>query len=145
MFSFLRRNKKNESNSEIETDENSQHLEENLPAQSSEENLEQISAEPSSPKEQSADQLTAEEATTGSEVESEATSLPSVEEQPAEENQQNAKVGFFTRLKNGLSKTRQSFTESLAGLVLGKKEIDDDLLDDLEMILLTADVGIDAT
>ncbi|MCF6298991.1 MAG: signal recognition particle-docking protein FtsY [Thiomicrorhabdus sp.] len=55
------------------------------------------------------------------------------------------KTSFFTRLKKGLSKTRQNFTDSLASLVLGKKEIDDDLLDDLEMILLTADVGIDAT
>ena len=55
------------------------------------------------------------------------------------------KSGFFTRLKQGLNKTRQSFTESIASLVLGRKEIDDDLLDDLEMILLTADVGIDAT
>jgi fused signal recognition particle receptor len=55
------------------------------------------------------------------------------------------KTSFFTRLKQGLSKTRQNFTDSLASLVLGRKEIDDDLLDELEMILLTADVGIDAT
>lgn len=55
------------------------------------------------------------------------------------------KQGFFTRLKQGLSKTRDSFTDSLASLVLGRKEIDDDLLEELEMILLTADVGIDAT
>lgn len=55
------------------------------------------------------------------------------------------KKGFFARLKAGLTKTRKTFTDSLANLVLGKKEIDEDLLDDLEMILLTADVGIDAT
>lgn len=55
------------------------------------------------------------------------------------------KSGFFTRLKNGLVKTRQSFTESLANLVIGRKEIDDDLLDELEMILLTADIGVEAT
>ncbi|MBO1927919.1 signal recognition particle-docking protein FtsY [Thiomicrorhabdus sp. 6S2-11] len=55
------------------------------------------------------------------------------------------KKGFFARLKDGLSKTRKSFTDSLGSLILGKKEIDDDLLDDLEMILLTADVGIEAT
>ncbi|WEJ62418.1 signal recognition particle-docking protein FtsY [Thiomicrorhabdus lithotrophica] len=66
-----------------------------------------------------------------------------VETNPIAEEQE--KQSFFTRLKKGLSKTRQSFTESLASLVLGRKEIDDDLLDDLEMILLTADVGIDAT
>lgn len=52
---------------------------------------------------------------------------------------------FFARLKAGLNKTRQGFTDSLANLVLGKKEIDDDLLDDLEMLLLSADVGVEAT
>lgn len=66
-----------------------------------------------------------------------------IAEEPEKPEQE--KQSFFTRLKNGLSKTRQNFTESLASLVLGRKEIDDDLLDDLEMILLTADVGVDAT
>jgi fused signal recognition particle receptor len=61
------------------------------------------------------------------------------------EEKSEKKTGFFARLKAGLSKTRQNFTDSLATLVLGKKEIDQDLLDDLEMILLTADVGIEAT
>lgn len=55
------------------------------------------------------------------------------------------KTGFFTHLKQSLSKTRRGFTESLANLFLGKKEIDDDLLDELEMILLTADIGIETT
>ncbi len=68
-----------------------------------------------------------------------------VEMEPTPDSSEKTKVGFFTRLKQGLSKTRQSFTDSLASLVLGRKEIDDDLLDDLEMILLTADVGIEAT
>ncbi|VAW46151.1 Signal recognition particle receptor FtsY [hydrothermal vent metagenome] len=67
----------------------------------------------------------------------------SVQETKADQKPQ--KTNFFTRLKQGLSKTRQNFTDSLATLVLGRKEIDDDLLDELEMILLTADVGIDAT
>lgn len=55
------------------------------------------------------------------------------------------KTGLFTRLKNSLTKTRQSFTESVATLLLGRKTIDEDLLDDLEMILLSADIGVDAT
>lgn len=70
-------------------------------------------------------------------------------EPSSEDEQQEVKAeeksSFFTRLKKGLSKTRHSFTESIASLVLGRKEIDEDLLDELEMILLTADVGIDAT
>lgn len=55
------------------------------------------------------------------------------------------KPGLFTRLKNSLSKTRRNFTDSLSTLVMGRKEIDADLLDELEMILLTADVGVEAT
>ena len=72
--------------------------------------------------------------------------VPAVKEDvTAEVVEKPKKAGFFTRLKKGLSKTRQNFTDSLSNLVLGRKEIDDDLLDELEMILLTADVGIDAT
>lgn len=78
-------------------------------------------------------------------VSTEQTPVEVESEAPKETESKPEKVGFFTRLKKGLSKTRQSFTDSIASLVLGKKEIDDDLLDDLEMILLTADVGIEAT
>ncbi|MGE8503975.1 MAG: signal recognition particle-docking protein FtsY [Pseudomonas sp.] len=53
--------------------------------------------------------------------------------------------GFFARLKQGLSKTSASLGEGMASLFLGKKAIDDDLLDDLETRLLTADVGVEAT
>ena len=52
---------------------------------------------------------------------------------------------FFARLKQGLSKTSASLGEGMASLFLGKKAIDDDLLDDLETRLLTADVGVEAT
>lgn len=55
------------------------------------------------------------------------------------------KPGFFARLKQGLSKTSASLGEGMASLFLGKKAIDDDLLDDLETRLLTADVGVEAT
>ena len=59
----------------------------------------------------------------------------------AEEN----KVGFFARLKQGLSKTSASIGEGMASLFLGKKVIDDELLEDIETRLLTADVGVEAT
>ncbi|WP_312376401.1 signal recognition particle-docking protein FtsY [Stutzerimonas nitrititolerans] len=64
--------------------------------------------------------------------------VPVAEEQPA-------KLGFFARLKQGLSKTSASIGEGMASLFLGKKAIDDDLLDELETRLLTADVGVEAT
>ncbi|MFJ3261460.1 signal recognition particle-docking protein FtsY [Pseudomonas sp. NPDC086581] len=56
-----------------------------------------------------------------------------------------AKMGFFARLKQGLSKTSASLGEGMASLFLGKKAIDDDLLDEIETRLLTADVGVEAT
>lgn len=56
-----------------------------------------------------------------------------------------AKLGFFARLKQGLSKTSASIGEGMASLFLGKKAIDDDLLDELETRLLMADVGVEAT
>ncbi|WP_426151648.1 signal recognition particle-docking protein FtsY [Pseudomonas sp. DC3000-4b1] len=55
------------------------------------------------------------------------------------------KVGFFARLKQGLSKTSASIGEGMASLFLGRKAIDDDLLDEIETRLLTADVGVEAT
>jgi len=74
----------------------------------------------------------------------------SIENQPPEveltpEVPQPEKKGLFARLKAGLERTRHGLTEGLAQLVLGKKEIDDDLLEELEMLLLQADVGIEAT
>jgi fused signal recognition particle receptor len=52
---------------------------------------------------------------------------------------------FLSRMRQGLSKTRSGFTEGLTSLLIGKKEIDDDLLEDMETQLLMADVGIEAT
>ncbi len=53
--------------------------------------------------------------------------------------------GLFARLKRGLGKTRAGFTEGLVGLVRGRKAIDDELLEEIETLLLTADLGVDAT
>ena len=65
--------------------------------------------------------------------------------EPAKPVSEEAKVGFFARLKQGLSKTSASIGEGMASLFLGKKAIDDDLLEELETRLLTADVGVEAT
>ncbi len=55
------------------------------------------------------------------------------------------KLGFFARIKQGLARTTSQFAEGLGNLFLGKKAIDDELLEDLETQLLVADVGIEAT
>jgi fused signal recognition particle receptor len=54
-------------------------------------------------------------------------------------------TGFFSRLKAGLSRTRANLAQGLGNLLLGKKAIDQDLLDELETQLLSADVGLAAT
>ena len=55
------------------------------------------------------------------------------------------KKGFFARLTSRLSKTRNNITEGLADLFLGKKEINEEILEELETRLLMADVGINVT
>lgn len=54
-------------------------------------------------------------------------------------------MGFFDKLKQGLTKTRESLTKKIETVVLGYADINDDLLDELEEILIMADVGIDTT
>jgi fused signal recognition particle receptor len=53
--------------------------------------------------------------------------------------------GFFQRMKSGLSRTRSSFSNGMATLLIGAKEIDDELLEDIETQMLVADIGVDAT
>jgi len=61
------------------------------------------------------------------------------------ENESAKKPGFFARLTQGLKRTRSGLTDGVANLVLGKKAIDDEVLEEVEALLLTADVGIEAT
>ncbi len=53
-------------------------------------------------------------------------------------------VGLFASLRQRLSKTRENLSSGLADLLLGKKQIDDEILEQLEDQLLMADVGIQA-
>jgi fused signal recognition particle receptor len=55
------------------------------------------------------------------------------------------KKGFFSRLKEGLNKTRANLTAGLAKIGLGKRKVDDELLEEVETLLLLADVGVEAT
>ncbi|GLH51305.1 signal recognition particle-docking protein FtsY [Pseudomonas lactis] len=68
-----------------------------------------------------------------------------IEPEPVVATTETSKTGFFARLKQGLSKTSASIGEGMASLFLGKKVIDDELLEDIETRLLTADVGVEAT
>ncbi|MGE6511030.1 signal recognition particle-docking protein FtsY [Vreelandella aquamarina] len=77
------------------------------------------------------------------EPEPEPAAKPALQENPVSEK--GEKKGWFARIKSGLGKTRANLTDGLADLFLGKKHIDDELLEDLETQLLMADVGIEAT
>jgi fused signal recognition particle receptor len=55
------------------------------------------------------------------------------------------KAGFFSRLRHGLGRTSDNLVQGLGTLFLGRKEIDVELLEELESRLLLADVGVDAT
>lgn len=63
----------------------------------------------------------------------------------AEEVELVESISFFSRVKQGLGRTRAGFSDGLAGLLLGKKAIDDELLEEIETQLLIADVGVDAS
>lgn len=51
-------------------------------------------------------------------------------------------MGFFDRLKQGLTKTRQSFVEQVEKIVLRRKKIDEEMYEELEEILIQADIGV---
>ena len=53
--------------------------------------------------------------------------------------------GLFDRLRDGLSKTRAGLTERLDQLILGKRKIDEVLLEEIEEILFTSDLGVTAS
>ncbi len=63
----------------------------------------------------------------------------------ADNPQKEASQGLFSRLKQGLAKTRAGFTAGLADLLLGEKEINEDLLEEVETLLLMADLGVETT
>lgn len=59
-------------------------------------------------------------------------------------NESNNK-GFFSNLLDGLKKTRDNFGLAMDNLFKGKAKIDDDLFDEIEELLISADVGVDTT
>ena len=60
---------------------------------------------------------------------------------PSEEGKRN----WFKRLVGGLSKTRANLVSQISGLIAGNRKIDEELLEELEFILLQADVGVQTT
>nr|MCU0601391.1 signal recognition particle receptor subunit alpha [Desulfobacterales bacterium] len=53
-----------------------------------------------------------------------------------------ARRGVFARLKQRLSKTRRNFADGVGRILTGKRKIDAEVLDQIEELLITADVGV---
>ncbi|WP_306489907.1 signal recognition particle-docking protein FtsY [Anaerococcus octavius] len=58
---------------------------------------------------------------------------------------EDEKIGFFERIKEGLVKTRDQFSSQIKNLFTANVKIDDDMYEELEEILISADIGMDST
>ena len=96
----------------------------------------------------SQEQLVAEEAAAdkASESDPDTKDIISQDAAPGElTRKQESQKGLFNRLQESLAKTRKSLVSRVDDLFLGKKEIDAELLDELEEILITADLGVNTS
>ncbi len=67
------------------------------------------------------------------------------ETQPEPEEQPAPKKGWFARLKDGLTKTRDNFVAGMDSLFSNEDKIDDDFYDELEETLILGDIGVHTT
>ncbi|WP_295388199.1 signal recognition particle-docking protein FtsY [uncultured Thiodictyon sp.] len=68
-----------------------------------------------------------------------------IHDQPVDWESPEVRRGLFKRLSERLSRSRTQLGSGLGTLFLGRKKIDDELMEELETLLLTADVGVEAT
>lgn len=84
---------------------------------------------------------------TASEILESEEAAPGIPEENTEENkpEKSKKRGFFGKLIDGLTKTRDSFVSGLENVFSGFSEIDDDFYEELEEVLIMADIGVATT
>lgn len=68
--------------------------------------------------------------------------IPPEKKEERDNSDSSEKTSFFERLKKGLSKTREILSTDIDELFTGKREIDDSLLEELEELLITSDIGV---
>ena len=73
------------------------------------------------------------------------TSTPDLATSKSSETDPEKSLGFFPYMRSRLQKTRQAFIGQLDRIVHGKKEIDQDVLEELEEVLITSDLGVETT
>ena len=77
--------------------------------------------------------------------ESEGTVENQIDDEVEEEEEKPKKVSLFDRLKQGLTKAKQGITDRIDEVLKAYTKVDEELLEDLEEVLITADVGVNTT
>jgi fused signal recognition particle receptor len=67
------------------------------------------------------------------------------EEPKAEEQDEPKKSGFFSRMKQAVTRTRETFSTKIEGIVALTRTVDENALEELETALLTSDLGVQTT
>jgi fused signal recognition particle receptor len=67
------------------------------------------------------------------------------EDEPTPEPPDEEEAGYFKRLKNRLSKTRKSLADGFDRIFSGRQVLDDEMLEELEELLITSDIGVQTT
>ncbi len=78
-------------------------------------------------------------------LENETRPPPHTNDQETDQATSKKPSGFFKRLKGGLSKTRKLLSTDINELFAGNRKIDDELLEELEELLITSDIGVQTT
>lgn len=68
-----------------------------------------------------------------------------IDDEVEEEEEKPKKVSLFDRLKQGLTKAKQGITDRIDEVLKAYTKVDEELLEDLEEVLITADVGVNTT
>ena len=66
-------------------------------------------------------------------------------EEPEKKQEEEQKSGFFSRMKQAVSRTRESFTSKIEDIVALTRTVDESTLEDLETALITSDIGVQTT
>ncbi len=121
-----------------------------------EENVEEIAEDTTSEVEEKIEENTKAEEDIVTEIENEEVLEESTVEEKEEQIQETVtddvqekieepKVGLFERLRQGLSKAKQGITDRVDQVLKSYTKVDEDLLEEIEEILITADVGVETT
>lgn len=165
MFKFWKKDK-NEKKDSVEEIKETEQVSEETPEEIVEELAEEIESEELSHEktveeeieeikeeteeiEKEAEEMISEETSSeeDADAQEEITSDENVEEfeNAGNEKPKNEKKGLFSRLLEGLSKTKDNITGRIDSILNSYTKIDEDLLEELEEILITADVGVNTT